>query len=122
MSRSADVRASTDSRDTIGRSLGQGRARAEGNDGRYLYDILELEGEYVEGFSLLEQTVLSGKIMRDAVPLNDVRDYCLDCVSRLPMEAKQLRTRNPYQQRVGPKLLKLTEELTVKYSTEGENG
>jgi nicotinate phosphoribosyltransferase len=94
--------------------------RVEGNDGRYLYDILELEDEYVEGFPLLELAVLSGKRIRDAVPLKDMRDYCLDCVSRLPMETKKLRPTKPYQQRVGPKLLELTDELIVRYSTEGE--
>jgi nicotinate phosphoribosyltransferase len=94
--------------------------RVEGNDGRYLYDILELEDEYVEGFPLLELAVLSGKRIRDAVPLKDMRDYCLDCVSRLPMETKKLRPTKPYQQRVGPKLLELTDKLIVRYSTEGE--
>jgi nicotinate phosphoribosyltransferase len=90
--------------------------RVEDDKGRYLYDILELEGEDCEGLPLLEPAVLNGKRIRDAIPLEEARAYCLECVSRLPKETKKVKTPKPYQQKIGPRLQKLTKELTKRYS------
>jgi nicotinate phosphoribosyltransferase len=90
--------------------------RLEDDKGRYLYDILELEGENCEGLPLLEPVVLKGKRIRDAIPLVEARAYCLECVSRLPMETKKVKTAKPYQQKIGPRLQELTRDLTKKYS------
>jgi nicotinate phosphoribosyltransferase len=93
--------------------------RVMDGDGGYLYDVLELEDEYHEGVPLLGQVVSAGKKMREAVPLKQVRDYCLDCVARLPVEAKKVRVTKQYQLQIGKELLKLTEELTAQYSSQG---
>ncbi len=93
--------------------------RVEDKVGGYLYDVLELEGEYYEGCPLLEQVVWGGKKIRETVPLEDVRDYCLDCVARLPLEAKMVLVTKPYQLQIGAGILKLTEELTAEYSGHG---
>jgi nicotinate phosphoribosyltransferase len=90
--------------------------RLEDDNGRYLHDILELEGENCEGLPLLEPTVLKGKRIRDAIPLVETRAYCLECVSRLPRETKKVKTIKPYQQKIGPRLRELTKELTKRYS------
>ena len=93
--------------------------RVMDGDGCYLYDVLELEGEYHDGVPLLEQVVLGGKRVRETVPLKDVRDYCLDCVARLPKEARMVRVTEPYILQIGTGLLKLTEELVSRYSGHG---
>ena len=93
--------------------------RVEDRDGSYLYDVLELTGECHEGSPLLEQVVRGGKKIRETVPLKEVRDYCLDCVVRLPEEIKRVRATEPYQLRIGPELMRLTEKLTVQYSGHG---
>ena len=87
--------------------------------GGYLYDVLGLEGEIHEGSPLLMHAVSGGKEIRATVPLNEVRDYCLDCVARLPSEVKVVRVIKHYQLQVGSELLKLTEELTAEYSGPG---
>ena len=58
-------------------------------------------------------------MIRETVSLNEVRDYCLDCVARLPLEVKRVRVTKPYQLHVGSGLLKLTEKLTSDYSGHG---
>jgi nicotinate phosphoribosyltransferase len=86
---------------------------------RYLYDVLELDGETVDGVPLLTEVVKGGKMIRPKLPLNDVRDYCLDCVSRLPSEAKKVRVTKPYVVRIGQGLQRLTDELVARYSNGG---
>jgi nicotinate phosphoribosyltransferase len=93
--------------------------RVMDKDGGYLYDVLELEGEIHEGCPLLEHAVQGGKKIRATIPLKEVRDYCLDCIARLPIEAKMVRVTKHYQLHVGSELLKLTEELTSEYSGHG---
>lgn len=89
-------------------------------DGGYLYDVLELEDESHEGVPLLNLVVSGGRKMRETVPLNEVRDYCLDCVARLPVDARKVRVTDQYQLQIGKELLKLTEELTARYSLQGD--
>ncbi len=93
--------------------------RVMDKDGGYLYDVVELEGEIHEGYPLLEHAVRGGKKIRETVPLKEVRDYCLDCFARLPIEARMVRVTKPYQLHVGSELLKLTEKLTSEYSGQG---
>ena len=93
--------------------------RVEDKNGSYLYDVLELEGKYHEGNPLLEQAVRGGKKIRETVSLNDVRDYSLDCVTRLPTDAKKVRVTKQYQMQIGTELSKLTEKLTAEYSGRG---
>jgi len=93
--------------------------RVMDKDGGYLYDVLELEGGYHEGNPLLEQVVWGGKKIRETVPMKEVRDYSLDCVARLPLEAKMVRVTTPYQLKIGSELFRLTEKLTAEYSGHG---
>ncbi len=82
----------------------------------YQYDVMELEGKPSEGIPLMTEGVRDGRVLRKALPLNDVRDYCLDCVSKLPAEVKKVYVEKPYQLRIGLELLNLTERLVKKYS------
>lgn len=82
----------------------------------FRYDIMELEGKPSEGTPLLTEAVKGGRVLREALPVHEVRDYCLDCVSRLPDEVKKVYVKIPYQLRIGPELRRLTERIVRKYS------
>ena len=86
---------------------------------RYLYDVLELEGEPMEGIPLLTEAVRGGKMTREKMPLKDIRTYSMDCVSHLPSEAKALRVKAPYELRIGLGLQRLTETLVARYMNGG---
>jgi len=90
--------------------------RVEDKDGGYLFDVLELEGEHSEGRPLLTEAVRDGKTLRKPLSIDEVRNYCLDCVSRLPVEVKKVYVEKPYQLLIGVELQKLTENLAQKYS------
>ncbi|MCJ7731130.1 hypothetical protein MUP51_02330, partial [Candidatus Bathyarchaeota archaeon] len=85
----------------------------------YLYDVLELEGEPMEGVPLLTEAVRGGKITREKLTLKDIRTYSMDCVSHLPSEAKALRVKTSYELRIGPGLQRLTETLVARYLNGG---
>jgi nicotinate phosphoribosyltransferase len=82
----------------------------------YLYDVLELEGEQFEGFPLLEEAVKGGRIIRKPRTLEEVRSYCLECVSKLPIGVKKVYVEEPYELRIGHKLQELTNILVQRYS------
>jgi nicotinate phosphoribosyltransferase len=86
---------------------------------KYLYDVLELEGGHSEGSPLLVEAVRGGRMLRKALPIDMVRAYCLDCVSKLPNEVKKVYVEEPYQLRIGTELHKLTESLVQRYSNGG---
>ncbi len=92
--------------------------RVERN-GKYSHDILALWNEKVEGIPLLELVVKNGRRVAKRRPLEEVRKYCLDCVAKLPDEAKEVMAK-PYRLEVSDGLKALTEELTAKYSKKGE--
>jgi nicotinate phosphoribosyltransferase len=83
---------------------------------KYLYDVLDLEGEHSDGQPLLTEAVRNGKMVRQALPIDEVRTYSLDCVSMLPCQVKKVYVEKPYQLRIGSELHKLTESLVKKYS------
>jgi nicotinate phosphoribosyltransferase len=93
--------------------------RVKDQEGSYLYDVLELKGEFCEGSPLLKQAVKSGEKIRETFNLKNIREYCLSCISKLPMESKKVRVTKPYQLQIGPNLSKLTEDLTTQYSYGG---
>jgi nicotinate phosphoribosyltransferase len=89
-------------------------------DNHYLYDILEIEGELIEGEPLLTEVVRDGEMLRETLSIDEVRDYSLDCVSKLPNEVKKVYVEKPYQLRVGTALMKLTDRLGKQYSNSEE--
>ena len=85
-------------------------------NGLYQYDVLELEDQSHEGTPLLSLAVKDGKIVREKRSLEEIREYCLDCVSRLPPEVKTVHVEKPYELKIGAGLESLTEQLVEKYS------
>ena len=82
----------------------------------YLYDVLELEGHSHEGTPLLSLAVKDGEIVREKQSLVEIREYCHECVKRLPPEVKTVHVEKPYMLRIGAGLERLTEQLIEKYS------
>jgi len=85
-------------------------------DGQYQYDVLELEDQSHEGTPLLSQVVKDGEIIRDKRSLEEIREYCLDCVSRLPDDVKIVHVKDPFGLKIGAGLQSLTDQLVEKYS------
>ncbi|MGD0803732.1 MAG: nicotinate phosphoribosyltransferase [Candidatus Bathyarchaeia archaeon] len=90
--------------------------RVTGGDGRYLYDILQLDKEGGIGMSLLEPAVESGRRIRGIRDLRDIREYSLGCVAKLPDECKRIVGAKPYELKISDELEDLTEKLTRQYT------
>ena len=90
--------------------------RVEGSKGEYVHDVLELEGEPVSGIPLLKPVVKHGKRIHGELSLSEIRDYCLDCVARLPERVKRVKVIEPYELRVSQKLNTLKDDLRRQYS------
>ena len=90
--------------------------RITGEDGKYLYDVLQLEEEQSVGMPLLEPAVDCGRRIRRIRALRDIREYSMCCVAMLPDECKRIVAAKPYELKISDKLQSLTEELTRQYS------
>jgi nicotinate phosphoribosyltransferase len=90
--------------------------RITGEDGKYLYDVLQLEEEQSVGMPLLEPAVDCGRRIRRIRALRDIREYSMGCVAKLPDECKRIVAAKPYELNISDKLRSLTEELTRQYS------
>ena len=86
-------------------------------DGKFVEDILALEGEKVEGKPLLEKIVENGKRIIQRRELNEIRDYCLKQVAKMPDNTKDVYA-TPYEMRPSQKLDGLVRRLTSKYKQE----
>ena len=82
----------------------------------YLYDILQLEDEPTKGKPLLEKVAANGCRTRRRRTLKDIREYSIECVSKLPEQCRKIRDAEPYSLRISERLQILTDELTRLYS------
>jgi nicotinate phosphoribosyltransferase len=94
-------------------------SRVTGGDGKYLYDVLQLDNEPSVGIPLLEPAVAAGKRIRKVKTLQEVRDYSVGCVAKLPDECKRVVDPTPYRLTISEKLQSLTDELVRQYSGGG---
>jgi nicotinate phosphoribosyltransferase len=53
-------------------------------EGKYVNDVLALDGEEVEGKPLLERVVVNGERISQRRELNEIRRYCLSEVAKMP--------------------------------------
>lgn len=88
--------------------------RAEEN-GKYAYDVLALENENIAGTPLLEKIVENGRRVNPRRDLQEIRQYTLEEVAKLPEEIKQVQV-GQYQVRISPKLTELVNALTNQYN------
>ncbi|HJX05323.1 MAG TPA: nicotinate phosphoribosyltransferase [Candidatus Nanoarchaeia archaeon] len=94
--------------------------RVMGADGKYSHDILGLEYEGIAGTPLLEKVVKQGKRVTGRRNLDEIRQYALECVSKLPEHLKEVRVAQQYEMKISDGLNKLIDELTEKYGNGGE--
>ena len=92
--------------------------RVNGQDGKYLHDIVTLDSEPVEtGVPLLEQIVRGGLRVSERRTLAETREYALACVSMLPDELKAVRApKDGYRVKVSDGLQRLVLELKGRYA------
>jgi nicotinate phosphoribosyltransferase len=91
--------------------------RVEEN-GSYVYDVLALESENVEGTPLLEKVVEQGQRVVPRRTLSEIRAYCLAKVAKMPAATRRLEAAQ-YELRTSAGLDKLVAELAMRYSTGG---
>jgi len=87
--------------------------------GNYAHDVLALDSEKIDGMPLLEKVVENGKRTAARRGLEEIRQYALDCVTKLPKNAKAINAAVPYGIRISKGLEKLVHDLTNKH--EGGN-
>lgn len=84
-------------------------------DGNYVRDILALENEKHDAIPLLEKVVENGKRIVPKRNLDEIRNYCLGEVAKLPISARQLKA-IPYKIKPSLKLDELVQSLTYQYN------
>jgi len=94
--------------------------RVMGADGKCSHDILGLEYEGIAGTPLLEKVVKQGRRVTARRSLDEIRQYTLECVSKLPDYLKEVRVTQHYEMKISGGLNKLIDELTAKYGDGGK--
>ncbi|MFC1703247.1 nicotinate phosphoribosyltransferase [Candidatus Omnitrophota bacterium] len=79
--------------------------------GLFAKDILALEDEHIDGKPLLEKVMDSGRIDYDPPPLDDIRRFTQDNLTRLPERYKKLKGAIPYPVVISPQLKSLTKKV-----------
>jgi len=95
--------------------------RVMGADGKCSHDILGLEYEGIAGTPLLEKVVKQGRRVTGKRSLDEIRQYALECISKLPDYLKEVRVTKHYEMKISGGLNKLIDELTEKYGA-GKSG
>lgn len=91
--------------------------RAE-KEGKYINDILALEGEKIEGRPLLEKMVEKGERIVPRRSLGETRAYCLKEIAKMPEGAKGVFAERPYEIAESEGLKSLISKLTKRYEAE----
>jgi nicotinate phosphoribosyltransferase len=90
-------------------------SRVEDSNGVYHHDVLELLDEDPSGIPLLEPAARGGVRVRIVPLLDETRDHCLDCVSKLPERVRRVRVMEPYELRISEGLQRLADEVSKRY-------
>ena len=85
-------------------------------NGTNLYDVLALEGENVQGTPLLEKVVENGQRTVCRRTLNEIREYCMSEVAKMPLETRNVFA-EAYEVKESEGLKQLVNVLSRKYST-----
>jgi nicotinate phosphoribosyltransferase len=79
--------------------------------GKYVKDILGLEGEKIKGKRLLIKVMQKGKIIYNIPEIESIRKRTLENLSRLPEKYKCLRNAERFNVEISPQLERLTSRL-----------
>jgi nicotinate phosphoribosyltransferase len=93
--------------------------RITGSDGKYSHDVLGLDFEGIKGTPLLEKVISHGRRISPVRSLDEIRNYSLECVSRLPEYLKETKVASHYETKISIGLSKLIDELSEKYKSGG---
>jgi nicotinate phosphoribosyltransferase len=88
--------------------------RIRDSRGKFLKDILALEGERAKGQPLLRQVVCKGEIIYNKPTLSQIRDFAKSNLEALGDKYKKLTQPSTYPVIINPGLKKLTRDLTVE--------
>ena len=78
-------------------------------------DIIALEHEEVEGLPLLEIMIENGQRIVQKRDIDEIRDYALESVSRLPQNLRLVQVNERYKTEISPGLSEVITELSDKY-------
>ncbi|MBR9701139.1 nicotinate phosphoribosyltransferase [Candidatus Woesearchaeota archaeon] len=93
--------------------------RVADENGNYTHDILALENEPSEGTPLLQPMVSDGQRLFQRRNLEDIREYSLKSVRKLPQKTRETRAKR-YISVPSKGLQKIVDALTHKYTPETE--
>jgi len=86
--------------------------RIRDRKGIFVKDILGLEEEKIKGTPLLKKVVSGGRITYKNPPLDEIRKFAKNNLSRLPRELKQVSSKYKYPVMISPGLKKLRKGLS----------
>jgi nicotinate phosphoribosyltransferase len=86
--------------------------RLEDNRGRFIKDILGLEGEKISGRTLLKKVMSGGRLINKPPVLSRIRKYRADTLSRFPAGLKEVYPRYKYPLVISPGLKELSKRLS----------
>lgn len=89
-------------------------------NGKYVRDVISLEGEVIDGKSLLVPIVRQGELIYNLPTLQELRQYCLEERAKLPDACRRITGFERYPVSISDKLQALTQKLTEKYRGGGE--
>jgi len=93
--------------------------RRYGADGRMSGDCLALEGHEKDGEPLLERVMQSGKRVRAAETLDDIKRRARRELERLPEPLRRLTSDATYPVEVAPELVALAAEVDRRQQSHG---
>jgi len=88
--------------------------RIKSEKGRFVKDVIALEGEKTRGTPLLAKVMEKGKITCDLPSLEEIRTRASENIAKLPNKYKKLKNAPCYPVQLSPMVRKLMKELTEK--------
>jgi nicotinate phosphoribosyltransferase len=83
--------------------------------GHFVYDVLALEHERIDGMPLLERAVADGKRTSERRGLSEIRAYAQEMRERLPDSLRKTVVDTAYEVRSSTGLRELVQELTLEH-------
>ena len=84
-------------------------------DGKFVKDIIALEGEEIEGEALLQHIIKEGVLVEKLPALSKIREYCLKQRDFIPEKVRRIRASEYYPVETSDGLKNLVKEMRIKY-------
>jgi len=86
--------------------------RVKDRRGRFLKDVLGLEGEKIKGSRLLVKAVNKGRVVYKSPPLDKIREFTGKGLAMLPEKYKDIDSKSAYPVVISPRLEKLRKDVS----------